>query len=202
MPFSDSRLDWKDWDEDFSCVARERRDSVRDSCSARECERADSVAWVLEVDGPVVLGWEMPVVVADGAEAQELRIRLRRVVGGSGAVADGAGVVVVGAMDGCVDVDGVSSAVWAPSTTLSTFVPVSRGAGSDVSCALLGRGEESPDALSSGVYMKISLSDGASSSPIMYSVALRIAIPSRHCLSAVICCRFCTRSACSAFLRD
>ena len=179
------------------------------SCSEREWERADSVAWSFEVEDPEAaagVGWEVPVVivVVDGMEIEELRIRLRRVVEGSGAVVgtDGA---VIGVADGCwlaVDVDGVSSStVGLLATISSTFVSVSR-ASSEVSRTLRGWGDCSPDALSSGVYMKISLPDDASSSPTVYCVALRIAMPSRHSLSAVICCLFCARSACSAFLRD
>lgn len=59
--FSDSRLDWKDCEEVFNCEARERREVVSVSCSARDCERADSAAWVLVVSVEVGAG-----VGADG----------------------------------------------------------------------------------------------------------------------------------------
>ena len=44
--FSDSREVWKAVEEDLSRVARERRESVRVSCSRRLEERACSVVWV------------------------------------------------------------------------------------------------------------------------------------------------------------
>lgn len=92
--FSFSSEAWNAVDEVLSCVASERRESVRDSCSRRSVERASSEVWVwsCEVCFGVVVGrglWRFRSVDVGGG------VGVASVVVGAGAgVCRGAGVGV------------------------------------------------------------------------------------------------------------
>lgn len=201
--FSDSRELWKVCEEALRSLARERREAVRASCSAREVSRADSVERVLsEAVLLLVVGWgrdvDAPVVVAVGVDVEAVvacRWRRADVPGGAASEVDKVG----GNVDDAVDSRGAGTSSSVSGRLCRISLSPSRIDG--FSPIDEDRGDGFPDVLACGVCIKISSSFSDDTSSVS-STCARTAISSRHCFRALICSRFWVRSACNVCLRD